>query len=645
MNHLDQLLQEAKRIASQEEDEERPYDHKYAAADLLKEELARLESHEHGKEPTLDQDQASTSPSGSTDEHDVALRSKALLQSRIGLILLETDLLAEGQQALESALPWLEQHQDHHLALLLECLNAMGALCSGRAELDDALTWLSKSEAVYSKHRGRWGRAASAHRQQQGDASASAAAAATAAGGSSSAADDSAATSSSSRTWDDVETNFTSTLFYMAQVHGHAMRKSESAIYCAATLQRQLQSKQYKLSEWVQNCLQLAGYYVNYNAFALGEYCLMAASKVADLAQQQAAPAGSSGGGTAPEQQAATAGSSGGGAAPEQQAGPAGSSGGGTAPEQQVLEGDVAANRDLAWAKFYMQRLASSYNVHCEGVELDMLYPNLESFPDILIFEELALPAPDKLAWGAAALTSSFEGARELFNSSMTHFKAALTFYELDGWVTEHCNILMDISNLYRCLAGFEPDMHRRVLMHKQRASRLEPLHGALNPEFFLGLVRSVDLELGNVYREIMELREEEGQGPAKVSAAGREAVRYYRHFLDTFRNPRGPGGELPDRVDADSERYFLLASFSLGRVLHKVDTSGPGAAKWGCGVRDVESLVRSHTHLLWTAEYVRRHKLEQYMREADLAVQLAELVAEKISLSQRLAAVSVGKQ
>lgn len=36
----------------------------------------------------------------------------------------------------------------------------------------------------------------------------------------------------------------------------------------------------------------------------------------------------------------------------------------------------------------------------------------------------------------------------------MTHYKKALEYYELDGWVTEHCNTQMEISNLYRHATG-----------------------------------------------------------------------------------------------------------------------------------------------------------------------------------------------
>ena len=68
------------------------------------------------------------------------------------------------------------------------------------------------------------------------------------------------------------------------------------------------------------------------------------------------------------------------------------------------------------------------------------------------------------------------------------------------------------------CLAAFEPDLRRKRLMQRHRASRLEALHGGvLNPEHFLGLVRSIALELGNICREISELEEAEGRPVVKV--------------------------------------------------------------------------------------------------------------------------------
>lgn len=72
--------------------------------------------------------------------------------------------------------------------------------------------------------------------------------------------------------------------------------------------------------------------------------------------------------------------------------------------------------------------------------------------------------------------------------------------------------------------------------MQRQRASRLEALHGVLNKEHFLGLVRSIALELGNICREVSELEEAEGRPMAKVCGKYVEIRqilgRFYLHLL-----------------------------------------------------------------------------------------------------------------
>lgn len=45
---------------------------------------------------------------------------------------------------------------------------------------------------------------------------------------------------------------------------------------------------------------------------------------------------------------------------------------------------------------------------------------------------------------------ATFEAAREAFNDSIRHFNEAMKCYTAEAWFTEHFEILMDISNLYR---------------------------------------------------------------------------------------------------------------------------------------------------------------------------------------------------
>ena len=70
-------------------------------------------------------------------------------------------------------------------------------------------------------------------------------------------------------------------------------------------------------------------------------------------------------------------------------------------------------------------------------------------------FEGLELPDEGTLPWGETALVADFEGAKELHNQAMGRFKAALSYYVLDGHVTDHVQTLLLVNELISC--GISP--------------------------------------------------------------------------------------------------------------------------------------------------------------------------------------------
>lgn len=60
----------------------------------------------------------------------------------------------------------------------------------------------------------------------------------------------------------------------------------------------------------------------------------------------------------------------------------------------------------------------------------------------------------------------------------------------MDGYVTDHIEILQDHSALFRGLAFFEEDLERRCKMHKRRVDMLEPI--CMGTALTLFLSRSV---------------------------------------------------------------------------------------------------------------------------------------------------------
>jgi hypothetical protein len=122
----------------QGEDEAEPYKAKYAAADALQAELDSLSNLE---------------TSGSDRE-----LQRAVLQARRGLVLLETDLLKEGEDLVSAALPALEGACEESagnkvaaelLPLCQSCYNSLGALWCSRGDFKASLLWLTKAEQLY----------------------------------------------------------------------------------------------------------------------------------------------------------------------------------------------------------------------------------------------------------------------------------------------------------------------------------------------------------------------------------------------------------------------------------------------------------------------------------------------------------------
>lgn len=54
--------------------------------------------------------------------------------------------------------------------------------------------------------------------------------------------------------------------------------------------------------------------------------------------------------------------------------------------------------------------------------------------------------------------------------------------------------------------------------MHRNRAKLLQGLEGQLSHAHYPGLSRSISLELGNIYREIADIKASAGREPDKVS-------------------------------------------------------------------------------------------------------------------------------
>ena len=96
-----------------------------------------------------------------------------------------------------------------------------------------------------------------------------------------------------------------------------------------------------------------------------------------------------------------------------------------------------------------------------------------------VLFREFDQPFPQ------VVLPVDLEGCKSLFRQANTQFKKALEVFVLDGYVTEHIEVLFSQSRLYRSLALLEKSSERKASMLDKRREMLEPLINELNPKAY----------------------------------------------------------------------------------------------------------------------------------------------------------------
>jgi hypothetical protein len=104
-------------------------------------------------------------------------------------------------------------------------------------------------------------------------------------------------------------------------------------------------------------------------------------------------------------------------------------------------------------------------------------------------------------------MTLDYEQARGVFLKAQKILNETKEFFKLDGYVTDHCEILRDLSDLYTGLIFFEEDSGRKCKMHKRRLDLLQPICEELNEQYYLTLKRQLLFDCGSILSEMLDLK------------------------------------------------------------------------------------------------------------------------------------------
>jgi hypothetical protein len=218
---------------------------------------------------------------------------------------------------------------------------------------------------------------------------------------------------------------------------------------------------------------------------------------------------------------------------------------------------------------------------------------------------------------------TNYEKAKAAFVEINALLRKALDYYVLDGYVTDHFKLLMDVCKLWATISIFEPDLSRKCKMHKRRAKLFEPLVGQLNPQYFGWQIQHMNYRLGEVYSDLAELKAEikrralpqrSALADTKINSLIARSLNHFEEFLKSCE-----GGQLGENEDA-----FIAAHFAIARLYGKQIGLNPREA--------IALLEKSLAKYRWIVAYVDKRRAEgacmkEYEREVDLAQQMIELL------------------
>jgi hypothetical protein len=162
-----------------------------------------------------------------------------------------------------------------------------------------------------------------------------------------------------------------------------------------------------------------------------------------------------------------------------------------------------------------------------------------------------------------------FATALPLVREALAQLRAALSYFRLDGFVSEHHTLQTDVSDVYRSAALWERDPKRAAAMQHRRTEALVPLLGACNPAIFIVIHKEAAMAAAQAAHEEADLRIHAVESRAEQSGARasraelvhiqdtvHRSIFLYHHFLRCYSDPRAPWptAETPDLAALPAE-------------------------------------------------------------------------------------------
>lgn len=563
---------------------------------------------QRSSEPPVERPSEDVFVRGFSGDSPAGLRAARLgaVEYYLGVNHVDTEELSAGQEHLMNCMKLLERCRvsPENVSLFIHVRNQLGILWAGRDETETAQGFLETAEFIYQRYMKEDGTPPTDITEYF--------------------TTEEKLLTHQERT-KRFEFAYTHTMYYLAQVYKNLGETERAATYCHSTLQRQLQLNQFNPMEWALNAATLSQYYITKGQYMEGRHCLSAASVIAGLA------------GEVPSEEAAK----------ESE----------TESERREKLRQQRADIARCWIKYCLNLLQDAKKLLEDNIgELNpdrqeelkrerrndeeeeekrrksaLLFGSEDTFDSIASQEEKV----------RCLYPLDFSEAKAVFLVGQNYVIQAKEYFLMDGYVTDHIEILQDHSSLYRNLIFFEEEAEARCKMHKRRIDMLEPICNDLNSQYYLLIRRQLMFELAETYNEMTDLKlsRTNRQGDTqsldnhtmkKINHLCSSSVKYFQMFLDSLCSPEG---KFPERLEEDVLRPALAAKFRLARLHTLMICPVPSV--------QLDNLNKSLENYKFVVDYCAAHPeaVAAVETELELSTEMAGLLPLKINrLKARMA-------
>ena len=396
-------------LMGKQADPSKPYEFKYEAREVLQKLL------EH---PSLQ------------GESSISTSAKAIVYYMLGVNHFETEEITQSDKHYSQALELLHslphEEQTRYLNAFQDLYNALGILYCNRGENQPGLDYFNKATLLYQGMKTAGGDKFS-HNLMDYLAG----------------IDDFRFIIDGGINIQKAEQNYTLSLFYMAQCYEKLGDKQKAAMYCAETMQRQMETGDYEIKDWAVNAISMAEYYQETKYLNMALYTLQCAMKLLPTDSKR----------------------------------------------------KLRSTLHMQIARCFEAFLETGIELHESGSEIP------REVHEKSVEFNLEVPFPSYTP------PLDLEAAKNTFKMSNYHFNEALKFFLIEGYVTEHIEMKRDISTLYRYLAYFEQDKRRVLAMVQRRLELVEPYTKELNSQAYSALWQQLMNEVAQLYLDIYDLK------------------------------------------------------------------------------------------------------------------------------------------